>query len=518
MPKIAEKAKVLGGRADVVRYASGTSSGAFFYREWNRSTKSYRTRRIEEATTLSEAVELATDIAFALREEENSSEAELSKAILSDTRSATSKQRITSTKRKPRAQSIEVAINAYLFDERRKRDAGVITESTYRVKSNILQNHLVSFLKQEGVEQTNKITATTFDTYQIYCAKYTRQFQNKQASVINEFAKRYLLKNRLISADIMPDLMLCPRVEVRKTDRMANPAINPDDWRVILDYVRDKWRVEPIEDKAYPLKTPNWKRAWFFRNAFWHYILLSKNTGMSPEELLKLKWKNIEMRDEKRINSDGVEEEWLVTYIYTTRAKTQASREIPCNQGRELSRWMRFLKEQISENGLSHKITKDTYVFGNIFDSEMKPVNYQNYSKTWRKIVQNTLRDKLKGHKFSEHPYTLYSMRSTFIEDHLIKGTDIYLVARIAGHDVKTLMESYERMDIRQRSREITRIEFGKKKEQSDEISLLELEPEEDSQSTESTWQSIITNKRAKTHLRGPTTAERSSEALDSRK
>ena len=104
-------------------------------------------------------------------------------------------------------------------------------------------------------------------------------------------------------------------------------------------------------------------------------------------------------------------------------------------------------------------------------------------------------------------------MRSTFIEDHLIKGTDIYLVARIAGHDVKTLMESYERMDIRQRSREITRIEFGKKKEQSDEISLLELEPEEDSQSTESTWQNIITNKRAKTHLRGPTTAERSSEA-----
>ena len=37
MPKIAEKAKVLGGRADVVRYASGTSSGAFFYREWNRT-------------------------------------------------------------------------------------------------------------------------------------------------------------------------------------------------------------------------------------------------------------------------------------------------------------------------------------------------------------------------------------------------------------------------------------------------------------------------------------------------
>ena len=480
MPKIAEKAKVLGGTADVVRYASGTSSGAFFYREWNRSSKSYRTRRIDEATTLSEAVELAPDIAFALREEENSSETKLSTAILRNTRTSTSQQRVTGTKRKPRAQSVEVAINAYLLDEIRKRDAGVITDSTHRVKANILQKHLVSFLKQEGVEKTNKITATTFDTYQIYCAKYTRQFQNKQASVINEFAKRYLLKNQLISADIMPDLMLCPRIEVRKIDRMANPAINPDDWRVIVDYVRDKWRVEPIEDKSYQLKTPNWKRAWFFRNAFWYYILLSKNTGMSPEELLKLKWKNIEMRDEKRVNSEGKEEERLVTYIYTTRAKTQTSREIPCNQGKELSRWMKFLKEQIYENGLSHKITRDTYVFGNIFDSEMKPVNYQNYSKTWRKIVQNILRDKLKGHKFSEQPYTLYSMRSTFIEDHLLKGTDIYLVARMAGNEVKTLMESYERMDRQQISREITKIQFGKKKEHSDEISLLEIEPEED--------------------------------------
>ena len=89
-----------------------------------------------------------------------------------------------------------------------------------------------------------------------------------------------------------------------------------------------------------------------------------------------------------------------------------------------------------------------------------------------------------------------------------MKGTDIYLVARIAGHDVKTLMESYERMDIRERSREITRIEFGKKKEQSDEISLLELEPEKESQSSESTWQSIITNKKDKrlsAHRESPT-------------
>ena len=51
--------------------------------------------------------------------------------------------------------------------------------------------------------------------------------------------------------------------------------------------------------------------------------------------------------------------------------------------------------------------------------------------------------------------------------DHLVKGcrywTDIFLLARIAGHDVKTLMQSYERMDIRRRAQEITSINWGAK-------------------------------------------------------
>ena len=71
-------------------------------------------------------------------------------------------------------------------------------------------------------------------------------------------------------------------------------------------------------------------------------------------------------------------------------------------------------------------------------------------------------------------------MRSTFIEDHLIKGTDIFLLARIAGHDVRTLMESYERMDIRKRAEEITKIEYGKKKSDHNVINLLDIDAAED--------------------------------------
>ena len=96
-----------------------------------------------------------------------------------------------------------------------------------------------------------------------------------------------------------------------------------------------------------------------------------------------------------------------------------------------------------------------------------EPWNQYTIGMNWREKIYKKLKEegKLVGHKLSEKPYTLYSMRSTFIEDHLIKGTDIFLLARIAGHDVKTLMQSYERMDIRRRAQEITSINWGAKKD-----------------------------------------------------
>ena len=56
-------------------------------------------------------------------------------------------------------------------------------------------------------------------------------------------------------------------------------------------------------------------------------------------------------------------------------------------------------------------------------------------------------------------------MRSTFIEDHLLNGKDIFLLARISGNDVKSLMQCYERMNIRGREKKITSINWSAKKD-----------------------------------------------------
>ncbi|ABM76379.1 Hypothetical protein NATL1_18231 [Prochlorococcus marinus str. NATL1A] len=105
----------------------------------------------------------------------------------------------------------------------------------------------------------------------------------------------------------------------------------------------------------------------------------------------------------------------------------------------------------------------------------MKQPNQARIRQAWRKIVDGLmLEGKLKGHKFSDSKYILYSMRSTFIEDHLLKGTDIFLLARVSGHSVKTLMDTYERMDILERAKELTDIDYGKRKNVPQIINLFE--------------------------------------------
>ena len=68
MPKVLQKQKV-SKKGTVVQYGSGSSAGEYFYRELIPGTKNYRTRKIEGATCLEDAVEAAFEIATELARE-----------------------------------------------------------------------------------------------------------------------------------------------------------------------------------------------------------------------------------------------------------------------------------------------------------------------------------------------------------------------------------------------------------------------------------------------------------------
>ena len=134
----------------------------------------------------------------------------------------------------------------------------------------------------------------------------------------------------------------------------------------------------------------------YFRNMFWHWLLIAKSTGMSPEEICKMKWKSVEIIDVGRISkskaieeyeqildeireegkedeiyieppdldinpSDWVlnhdawgREERLISFITTVRAKTSRVREIPCNLGYVFRRWKYFLENEMKHLSLIH--------------------------------------------------------------------------------------------------------------------------------------------------------------------
>ena len=528
MPRIAHSEKVLNGKGRVILYENGDSAGKWFYKEKIEGSKdSYRSRCIEGANTLEEAKERVIEIAFDLAKDPvkptvinpNIDPLDL---IAREEKLLRQKERLNRAEQKknnPKI-SLEKAFKDWFTQEQKRVDAGALAQSSFDHKFNCCR-HIKFYLKHKKVSITSQINESTFDDYCIFRLKDTdkRILIQRELSVLGEFIKSFLVKHKYIEARLWMDGQFLPKIEVRQSDRDANPAINPEDWEVIINHVRNKWRKEAYEPSKLPStnqfrkdikivdrKTTD-KSKWF-RNMFWHWILVAKNSGMSPEEICKLKWKNVEIVDVGRVSNTKAQEEWeqimgeaqadgidldleapefkdpsewapegtewgreerLIAYITTMRAKTQDYREIPCNLGHVFKRWRDFVKSQTDQ-----PIKGDDYVFAQLYN-EMKQPNQRKIGQHWRWICDYLMSSgKLKGHKFSERPYTLYSMRSTFIENHILRGTDAYLLARICGNSVATIMQTYERIDIRRRTKELTDIEFGSKKGNPETISLFD--------------------------------------------
>jgi hypothetical protein len=452
MPKILEKQEVLNGRGHVVLYGSGTSAGGYFYRELVKGQRSYRQRRIPGVSSMQEAVQAAVDVAFQLHKDKPDPLATslTGAADQGAARGKSHKSHIVT--RQPRKQLIEDAIDAFLKEEQRRVDVGLLSQKTQTQKRITLTLHLLPYLKEHKfISYTNQIREATFRDYSIYRASATPLTRNNEISQIKDFCKNYLVKHRLLPADLLMDRDFLKRSQIKQIDKMRNPAICSEDWEIIVRYIRGHYRNSV-------LNLPN-HRIHYWRTLFWHWILFAKNSGMSPEEILKLKWKQIEIIDEGRINSKGERECWEVAYIYTIRSKTKQAREIPVNQARELRRWKKLQEQYLSDHSLDTKITRETLVFGNPHNG-FQAYGYTNYQRSWRE-VREAVQDKLSGHRFSRHHYTIYSMRSTFIEDHLLKGTPVFEVAEMAGHSVTETQKTYARLNLRRKGAEITMPRLG---------------------------------------------------------
>ena len=75
----------------------------------------------------------------------------------------------------------------------------------------------------------------------------------------------------------------------------------------------------------------------------------------------------------------------------------------------------------------------------------------------------------------SDHKYTMYSLRSTRAQEMMDLGVDIYLAATQLGYSVAMLEKVYSRLTQRRiATKEAAPIEFGKKRNESEIVSLEE--------------------------------------------
>ena len=519
MPSVHVKQKCFENTGEVLSYKP--KPNVFYYREAIKGKGTYRSEKIQGAETLEDALAKAYEVHARFRQADA--------GIIPDSLTSNQKQKarriqelaaefqehaggaVTITRRSARrGKPIEQAIDGWLEHEMKRYEKGRIKIRTVEQKDWVLKKICLPYLQSKGVTNTNQIDNATFRAYDTFSNAKTPTALRNELTSIRDWINNWLIENKLIREDVVFTKRSFPKIDIKPDDLMANPAISSNDWRKLNKAIRDHCEYGKNHENY---------RVYYWRFLFWHFTLVMYGSGARPEELLKVKWKDIKFRDVGRRSTtklnlmlsrmrgeglDGLSEEELKEVqelnkrfpdlnnlndndldiigrvpdiwsdIKVTSSKTGATRVIPCQEYEVLKRLKEYQHKHIKKN---HKwkhltINPDSYVFGHP-GRDMKPHPYSNYNKTWIEIRRWVeMREGLEGHYVSNYPYTIYSMRSSFIENLLLAGKDMFMIAKVAGHDPKILMRHYERIDVRKRTRELSQIQYGKKANAELEVTL----------------------------------------------
>ena len=453
---------MLGGRGSVIEYTN--RPGKFFYRELVEGCRRYKSVLIKNARNIQEAESLAIEAYEILRQNSSGEKKKQTNAPRINPARHSNSQPVSTNKQETAGIDIKDAVKLFLQRQSDRLEAGQIKYTTFKEKKQVLETHLIGYLASENINDFSQIDIQSFERYLLYRKTASKLTRRKELVIIKNFIHSYLVKNKLINPEIGLHKELIPKVSIKKQDLDANPAINSSDWRVIINHMRHKY-IKNAEN--HPRKGVE-----YWRQLFYTFVLVAKNTGCRPNELLNLQWKDVEFEDLGRTSKTSpTNEERLIAHIIVRASKTGEQREVPANVGDILKRWLIYQQKYIEENRPHLSVNRSTLVFGNP-SNELRAYSYPTYTAAWKKIMDEMV-DKIKGHKFSSRKYTIYSMRSTFIENKLINGMDIFLLARLCGHSVPMLMKHYERIDVRKRAEEITHIDLSKMKSKRNYVRLI---------------------------------------------
>ena len=454
MPTIATRTPVLEGKGEVINYERNLE--AFYLRVYVKAKRGYKTERIPECTSVEEAVEHALDVFLDLNSREDRP---LRRRTLNgDNTSTTSDQR-------SRGISILSAIEKYLEYEQERVEAGLINQLTHTSKSETLRIHFTSYCQGKGITKTSQIIKGKLDDYLTtrgkVCAKLTLK---KELINITAFI-RYLVRQGLVSAVEIADNSMFPTVRIKQDELDGNPPIRDEDMRRIWTEVH-RWVKEA---DAHP--SPRVK---YWRNKFWCFLAILRTTGMRPGEVRLLKWKDVEIENRPRTKSNGDKEDVFVAHILIRKTKTGRPREVSSRAADRIMAFHEVVKIYTkTAKNVRGELRPDSYIFGDPHQDDFKLTGYNSFLKSWHKIMKR-LDGELKGARMSDKAYTLYSFRSSRVNELLTEGVDIFIISKQLGHSVEVLQKYYERLaDVRDRATaEAAAISYGKTKDVKEVVDL----------------------------------------------
>ena len=429
------KAKVLGGKATI--YCYGKDPTKWFIRVLKPGTKSYVVRLIPEATNQADAEAGCLDAYVAAVD-----------GIANPPAASKQRRAATENSYKPAKRKrvpIREELERFLQGEKEKVLTNRIGEESFSRKARSLRKDFVGYLNFQEVTYCDQINNTFLERYPYYRRGRSKQTIKKELKAIAQFIKNWLGRRKLVDAEVLFDTEFVPKIKITMGDLNANPSINAGDWLTINREIRRQVKESRDFDNH---------RHHYWRELWWCFTYVAKSSGCRPIELRKLKWKDVDL-----VEVTEGEDRRYICYLFIRETKTGNPREVPCwsRTSTRLLHWRSFQNDYCKKHNLPPYGPND-YVFGKP-EADKLQYSSASYYYMWRKTINN-VHERLTGNRFSEKPYTIYSLRSTFIENHLSRGVDAYLVARISGHDIKTMHRFYDRSDVRSRSRELTILEL----------------------------------------------------------
>ena len=367
---------------------------------------------------------------------------------------------------------LETAAEEYLREREEEVRCNELSQGSLNTYRQRLFQRILPYAFLKKVRNIGDLTSNTWDDYKKHHQQpqkvgrwgkesqgYSAETINSDITTIESFLKWCVHKGYLQPTEV--PLKIKRVIQRKRHSQQSNPAFYPDEWRILVDVLRD-WDTHDL-DAARDGFAKEWRQEHFRLWLQWQY-----ETGCRPHETDLLKFKDIEMLNDDRDEDDCPKK----ICIHIPENTKTGARDV-------IARWylwegiLRHMRAGLSllskrnnefnermiarwENGIRRKTDKlkeeifdfnpdpNDLLFFNVFNQKGERKNYSTtwYEEMWEELLGICMRDP----KFPQdaiHKYTIYSLRSTHITHELLRGVDIEKVAENVGNSPPVIRERY---------------------------------------------------------------------------